>query len=388
VAAIKPFRGLRPRRELAQKIACPPYDVVSTEEARACAAGNPYCFFHVSRPEVGPLHGDEYETAAYNLQRFCEQRWLERDDSPKFYIYRQKMRRHEQTGVVAATSTDEYERGLIKKHELTRPDKEDDRTRHIAALDANDEPVFLTYRASRKIDPLVDELTRAAPEYDFAARDGVVHTFWVAPPDKSGEIEHAFNEIPALYIADGHHRIAAASRVRKMLGASADHFLAVIFPHDQVRILSYNRLVRDLNGFNRDEILRRLSAGFDVERTTRKEPALSGQFSMYLDHNWYALRAHTQDELDVTTLQENVLAPIFGIADPRTDSRVQFVGGIRGTDELEQRVDSGEYGAAFSLFPTRLEQLFAIADRGGVMPPKSTWFEPKLRSGLIVHPYE
>ena len=388
MAMLKPFRGLRPTTEIAHKMACPPYDVVSTGEAREYASGNRYCFFHISRPEIGPLHGSAHETAARNLQRFREERWLRQDDSPMFYIYREKMHGHEQTGVVAAASVDEYDRGLIKKHELTRPDKEDDRTQHIAALRANDEPVFLTYRAKRAIDALVATLTKVSPEYDFVTEDGVAHTFWGVPSESCDTIADALRTIPALYIADGHHRIAAASRVKKLLGACASHFLAVVVPHDQVQILAYNRVVRDLNGLDRDGFLQAVSRNFFLAPTPNRAPASSGNFSMYLDKKWYALRSKSSGAaLDVSVLQEQLLSPILGIGDPRIDSRIQFIGGIRGTEELERQVDSREYAVAFSLFPTRLEQLFATADAGGIMPPKSTWFEPKLRSGLIVHPF-
>jgi uncharacterized protein (DUF1015 family) len=389
MATLKPFRGLRPSSEIAPKMACPPYDVVSTEEARRYAAGNSCCFFHISRPEIGPLHGSEHETAARNLQRFRDNGWLRQDDSPTLYIYRQNMGQHEQTGVVAAVSVDEYDRGLIKKHELTRPDKEDERTQHIAALSANDESVFLTYRAKRTIGALIAELTRAQPEYDFVTEDGVAHTFWVASPQSCDAIVDAFRTVAVLYIADGHHRIAAASRVKKLLGDRASHFLAAIFPHDQIQILSYNRVARDLNGLDCDGLLQSVSRNFFIAPTPNKAPASSGNFSMYVDGKWYALRPkNSSAALDVSVLQEQLLSPILGIGDPRIDSRIQFIGGIRGTEELERMVDSREYAVAFSLFPTRLEQLFATADAGTIMPPKSTWFEPKLRSGLILHPYD
>ncbi|MGH8727203.1 MAG: DUF1015 domain-containing protein [Burkholderiales bacterium] len=390
MAALKPFRGLRPPKELAQQIASPPYDVVSTDEARAFAAGNPSCFFQVSRPEIGPLTGDEYETAARNLQRFHEERWMQRDEERTFYVYRQQISAHMQTGIVAAASVAEYDSGLIKKHELTRPDKEDDRARHIHALQANDEPVFLTYRADAEIDVLIAELTQTPPEYDFVSEDKVAHTFWIVPSGKSHEIEAAFEKVPTLYIADGHHRIAAASRVRKLVQGEGESgkFLAVAFPHDQVQILAYNRVVTELNGLSRDAFLDKLSGAFRVNPTTRKEPGTAGTFFMYLQKSWYEVRSDASShDLDVAILQERVLSPILGIGDPRTDSRIQFVGGIRGTQELEKLVDSGKHAVAFSLFPTSVEQLFSVADRGGIMPPKSTWFEPKLRSGLVVHPF-
>ena len=407
MAMLKPFRGLRPPRQLAHKVACLPYDVVSTHEARAFARGNEHCFFHVSRPEIGlPEGADEHSEQVYqlgrrNLQLFERRGWLSRDAEPSFYVYRQRLGDHVQSGLVAAASVDEYDRGLIKKHELTRPDKEEDRTRHIAALGGNDEPVFLTYRARGEIDSIVKRITSGPWEYDFTADDGISHTFWVAGGEWVSQITRLFENVPALYIADGHHRSAAASRARRLYAekgqspANANGFLSVIFPHDQVQILDYNRVVRDLHGLPAEEFLARIGRRFEVAKGSPEKPSSAHQFGMFLQGRWYRLTAKTEvlgstptEALDVSILQAHLLSPILGIGDQRTDKRIQFVGGIRGTAELERLVSSGEYQVAFALFPTSLEQLMDIADAGEIMPPKSTWFEPKLRSGLVLHIFE
>jgi uncharacterized protein (DUF1015 family) len=404
MALIKSFRGLRPPRELAQEVACLPYDVVSSEEARAFARGNEKCFFHISKPEIGLPEGvDEhseqvYELGQSNLKRFVQRGWLIRDAEPSLYLYRQKMGEHVQTGLVATASVDEYDRGLIKKHELTRPDKEDDRTRHIAALEGNDEPVFLTYRAHREIDALVEQIASRPPEYDFTAEDGISHTFWLTAGEWASRITRLFQNVQALYVADGHHRSAAASRARRLHAergqppAGSNGFLSVIFPHDQVQILDYNRVVRDLGGLTPDELLARIRRRFEITATDRKKPSAAHQFGMFLQGRWHLLSAKPEavgstpaEALDVSILQNHLLGPLLGVGDPRVDKRVQFVGGIRGTAELERLVSSGEYQLAFALYPTSLEQLMGIADAGGIMPPKSTWFEPKLRSGLVLH---
>jgi len=404
MAVLKPFRGLRPPRALVRSIASPPYDVVSTEEARSYAAGNEKCFFHISRPEVGlPAGTDEHSERVHqlglkNLRRFEAEGWLRRDAEPAFYVYRQRMGEHVQTGLVAAASVDEYDRGEIKKHELTRPDKEDDRARHIETLGGNDEPVFLTYRARAQIDAAIAEVTAGAPEYDFTAEDGVGHTFWVPPSAWGAKIEAAFLEVPSLYVADGHHRSAAASRVRRRyreLGrpvGEEERFLAVLIPHNQVQILPYNRAVADLRGLTVAQLLDRARAAFDVAATEEKSPAARHQFGMFVEGKWFRLtaKAHPPPQsparsLDVALLQDYLLGPVLGIGDPRIDKRVSFVGGIRGTGELERLVTSGAYQMAFSMYPTSVEDLIAIADAGEVMPPKSTWFEPKLRSGLVLH---
>lgn len=399
MALLMPFRGLRPPRDIAQRVACLPYDVVSTQEARLYARGNERCFFHISRPEIGlppdaDEHGGEvYELGAENLRRFERNRWLVKDAEPAFYVYQQKMGPHVQCGLVAAASVDEYDRGLIKKHELTRPDKEDDRTRHIAALGGNDEPVFLTYRAESAIDSLVSSIARGSPEYDFITEDGISHTFWIAPSSTTSELARQFQGIPALYIADGHHRSAAASRARRLLSSpGAGEFLTVIFPHDQMQILPYNRVIRDLRGMSSKVFLEQLRAHFEVEAAEQKSPSAAHQFGMFLQGNWYRLTARKHaigttptTSLDVSILQTHLLSPILGIGDPRTDARIQFVGGIRGMAELEKQVSSGGYEVAFAMYPTSLDQLMSIADAGEIMPPKSTWFEPKLRSGLVLH---
>jgi uncharacterized protein (DUF1015 family) len=404
MATLNPFRGLRPPPALARSIACLPYDVVNTEEARAYAAGNEKSFFHISRPEIGlPAGVDEHGEPVYqlglkNLRRFQAEGWLRQDSEPLFYVYRQKMGEHVQTGLVAAASVDEYENGLIKKHEHTRPDKEDDRARHIEVLGGNDEPVFLTYRARAEIDSAIAEVTSAKPEYDLTTEDGIAHTFWRVPRSRSQRIEALFREVPVLYIADGHHRSAAASRVRRRyreLGrppGGEERFLAVVFPHDQMQILPYNRAVTDLRGLTPAQLLEKVRGPFEVEATSKTTPSARHQFGMFLDGRWYQLTAKPSridksptGSLDVSILQDNLLGPILGIGDPRTDKRIHFVGGIRGTAELERVVGAGAYQVAFSMMATSLEQLMEIADAGQIMPPKSTWFEPKLRSGLVLH---
>ncbi|MBZ4422392.1 DUF1015 family protein [Myxococcus sp. RHSTA-1-4] len=400
---IRPFRGVRPPREGVEQLVVPPYDVVSTEEARAGASGNPRSFFRISRPEVDAAPGtDEHSGAVHalgrrNLEEFLSRGWLRQDARAGFYLYRQRMGDHVQTGVVAAASVAEYDAGLIKKHELTRADKEEDRTRHVDSLGGNDEPVFLTYRARAAIDACVSEGTREPPEYDFSTGDGIRHTFWCVRGDLNVRLSEAFAEVPALYIADGHHRSAAASRVhalREGRGAGGEHgrFLAVVFPHDQLRILDYNRVVKDLNGLSPEQFLHQLAERFEVTRGARKQPDREHRFGMYLDGVWYqltakpdALEATPTGVLDVNVLQRHVLGPLLGIGDPRADARIDFIGGIRGMEALERRVDSKAARVAFALYPTGLEQLMAIADAGDILPPKSTWFEPKLRSGLVLH---
>jgi uncharacterized protein (DUF1015 family) len=407
MAVLKPFKGLRPPKDKVLQVAAPPYDVVNAEEARAYAKGNPFSFFHVSRPEIDLPGVDEHTDAVYargreNLKAFVAQGLLKPDFTPRFYVYRQRMGTHLQVGLVAGASVEEYDRGLIKKHELTRADKEDDRTRHVDEMGANDEPVFLTYRADPRIDALIAEVTRGVPEYDFVTEDQIGHTFWVVSQDElNARLEEAFKSVPHLYIADGHHRSAAASRVRKLAQgrnrASPGHerFLAVVFPHDQMQILDYNRVVKDLHGRAPEQFLKLLEEKFTVAPSESKKPSKLHGFGMYLGKQWYALTAKPgtfastpTGVLDVSILQNNVLGPLLGIGDPRTDKRIHFVGGARGTAELEKLVDSGAYAVAFSMFPTSLEQLMSIADAGEIMPPKSTWFEPKLRSGLVVHAFE
>ncbi len=406
MSKVMPFAALRPPRNLAAAVAAPPYDVVNTQEARALAAGNAQSFFHVSRPEIGfpdgtDEHGDPvYQAAAVNLARFRSDGTLIQDTTPRFYAYRQRMGTHVQTGLVACASVAEYDAGTIKKHELTRADKEDDRTRHIDVLGGNDEPVFLTYRARADLDALLDAATRASPEYDFTTSDGIQHVLWVLDPQLNARIQEAFASIPALYIADGHHRSAAASRVsrlrhkRGLPAGEQDFFLSVIFPHNQMQILDYNRVVKDLHGHTHAAFLAALEKHFTVTPTTDKKPTRLHDLGMLLGGVWYRLTAREGSypntplgSLDVNILQSNVLGPLLGIGDPRTDKRISFVGGIRGMGELETLVQSGQYAVAFAMFPTTLDQLLAIADAGDIMPPKSTWFEPKLRSGLFLHQF-
>jgi uncharacterized protein (DUF1015 family) len=402
MALLRPFKGLRPPKNLAEQVAAPPYDVVSSAEARAYAEGNPRCFFHVSRPEIDLPGTDEHAPEVYtrglkNLQHFVADGTLKRDEQPRLYIYRQKMGAHTQTGVVAAASVAEYDGGKIKKHELTRADKEDDRTRHIDVLGANDEPVFLTYRARDPLDDAVEEICASPAEYDFASSDGVKHTLWLAPPALGQKVVDLFKGVDALYIADGHHRSAAASRVhalRRGRPGSHDAFLAVIFPHNQMQILPYYRLVKDLFGHSPQSLLAKIGEKFTVTKGGGQRPASLHQFGLFLDGEWYLLTAREGSwlkspvgQLDVSVLQTNLLGPLLGIGDPRTDKRIDFVGGIRGPEELERRVRSGSAQLGFTLFPTSLDQLIEIADANEIMPPKSTWFEPKLRSGLVVHEF-
>jgi uncharacterized protein (DUF1015 family) len=403
---LAPFRALRPPPELARAIASPPYDVVSSAEARALAAGNPKSFFRISRPEVDLApEVDEHSDLVHAqgrqaLDEFCRQGWLVLDDAPRFSLYRQKMGAHEQTGLVACASVEAYGRGDIKRHELTRPDKEDDRTRHIDALEANDEPVFLAYRARPSVDAVLRRGTERAPDVAFRSDDGVEHTVWVLPPRENGAIEAALSEVDALYIADGHHRSAAAARVEALRrargqgGGEAGWFLAVVFSHEALQILPYNRLVKELGPGGSTALLDGLRAMFDVTPAATPAPDGPHRLGLYLDGRWWRLTARPgtvpadrHAALDVSILQDRVLGPLLGIHDPRKDSRIEFVGGIRGTAELQARVDRGEAKAAFALWPTSMRELLAISDAGQIMPPKSTWFEPKLRSGLFLHPF-
>ena len=406
MATIKPFAALRPLPRLASQICELPYDVLSAEEARKFAAGNPLSFFHVSRPEVDLPPGTDanapgvYAKGRDNFQKLIRDGALQQDAQPFFYLYRQIMGRHSQTGIVAAASCEEYQRGIIKKHELTRLDKEDDRVRHIETLNAQTGPVFLTYRSQPSLD-LFKEAPRSAlnrkPDVDFIAADGVQHTAYTIKDGKTIElIQEVFESIPYLYIADGHHRSAAAARVfqsRKGAGGSGQ-FLAVIFPHDQMQILPYNRVLKDLNGHSPEQLLKKLQihSDFLISKSGSATPKGKCELGFYFQGKWRTLSIHpvksrmdAVENLDVTLLQKRILAPIFGIDDPRTSKRIHFVGGIRGTAELEKLVDSGEYACAFSMFPTGMDDLMAVADAGGIMPPKSTWFEPKLRDGMFCH---
>jgi uncharacterized protein (DUF1015 family) len=403
---IHPFRAVRPAPELAERVASVPYDVVSRSEAAELARGNPYSFLHVGRSDIDlPQDVDAYDPLVYaqarrSLDQFLAGGTLLREPVPSLYLYRQVMEGRGQVGVVGCVHIDDYEADVIRKHEKTRPDKEDDRTRHVLTLNANAEPVFLTYRAASQIEALVEPILQTPPLYDFTAPDDVRHTVWLVP-DSTPFID-AFRGVPHAYVADGHHRSASAWRAGKQIRARPPQhrgdgeynwFLAVLFPADQLRILPYNRVLRDLNGLGGAEVLARLAHIGRVWPTEDAHPPRPGTFCFYLRGGWYLLeldetsidRADPIGSLDVALLQERVLGPIFGIADPRTDKRIDFVGGIRGPKELERRVNSGEMAMAFSLYPTTLEQLMAVADAGKVMPPKSTWFEPKLCSGLFVH---
>ncbi len=404
MARLSPFRALRPPAALAARVASPPYDVVDAREARALAAGNADSFLRVSRPEIDLAAGvDEHAAEVYaqgrrNLEELTRRGVLVADPAPRLFVYAQQMGAHRQVGLVACASVDEYDRDLIKKHERTRADKEDDRVRHIDALSAHDEPVFLTYRARADVDALVAEVQRAAPEYDLVTADRVAHRLWVVPAPAAARLEALFREVPALYVADGHHRSAAASRVHAARrGQPGDHgqFLAVVFPHDQMQILAYNRLVRDPRRRSPAALLEALREILDVEPATSPAPDHPLAFGVYLGGRWW--HAHVRPgtfpgedpvaSLDCQLAQDQLLEPLFGIRDPRTSKDVDFVGGIRGHEELERRVDAEGWALALHLFPTRVEQVMSVSDAGKIMPPKSTWFEPKLRSGLFVHPF-
>jgi uncharacterized protein (DUF1015 family) len=404
MATLSPFRALRPPAALAARVASPPYDVVNTREARALAAGNADSFLRVSRPEIDlpegtDEHADEvYAQGAKNLAELVRRGVLVDEGAPRFYVYAQRMGSHRQVGLVACASVDEYDRDLIKKHEKTRADKEEDRVRHIDTLSAHDEPVFLTYRARADVDALVAGVQQAAPAYDLVTQDGVAHQLWVVPEGTGARLEALFREVPALYVADGHHRSAAASRVHaKRRGQAGDHgqFLAVVFPHDQMQILAYNRLVRDPQRRSPGQLLAVLQEILDLSPAVVPAPDHPLAFGIYLGGRWW--HAHVRPgtfpaedpvaSLDCQIAQDQLLEPLFGIRDPRTSKDVDFVGGIRGHEELERRVDQEGWALALHLFPTRVEQVMSVSDAGKIMPPKSTWFEPKLRSGLFVHPF-
>ena len=412
MSLIRPFRGLRPAPGKAGAVAAPPYDVLSSDEARVRAAGKPWSFLHISKPEIDlpreidPYAPEVYAKAAANLQKMLADGILQRDDSPCYYAYRLTMPAgdgdgpdHVQTGLVAAASVADYDSNRIRKHEFTRPDKEDDRVRQIDTLNAQTGPVLLAHPASPRADELVAAIAQGTPDADVTADDGIRHQIWVLrDPGRIADITAVFEVMPALYIADGHHRSAAASRVaaaRRRQGGleSAEAFLAVIFPHHQMKILDYNRVVRDLHGLDEQTLVERLATHFSVaDSSDRVHPARPGEFGMYIAGRWRKLTirhefvpADPVESLDVSLLSQYVLGPLLGIADLRRDKRIDFVGGIRGLGELERRVDSGEMAIAFALHPTRMDQLMAVADSNNVMPPKSTWFEPKLADGLVSH---
>ena len=413
MADLKPFKGYRPTAEYVKQVASPPYDVLSSAEAREMAKTNKYTFLHVVKPEIDlpvdtDVHGEEvYNMGAKNLKGLINDKILVRDESPCFYLYRQKMGDHVQTGLVAGSSVSEYKNNLIKKHEHTRKEKEDDRARHVEILNANTGPVFLTYHHVKEIDDFFGELTKNDPEFDFIADDGIQHVLWKVENEADvNKIKNLFKEVPALYVADGHHRSAAAMRVQERMekekanasqtgNETYNHFLTVIFPDDQMFIMDYNRCVKDLNGLEPDAIINEIKKCFDVNiidsaSAEDAKPKTRGQFAMYLDGSWYNLKVKSEfvpddpvTSLDTSILQNNVLDPVLGIDDPRTNNRIDFVGGIRGLKELVRRCEV-DCKIAFALYPTGIEQLLAVADAGKVMPPKSTWFEPKLRSGVVV----
>jgi uncharacterized protein (DUF1015 family) len=411
MSLIQAFRAYRPKPEFAARVASVPYDVINTAEARQLAEGNPYSFLHVCRPEIDlPVGIDEHEDRVYamgaaNLKKFIADGILAREAGDSLYVYQQRMGEHVQAGLVALCSVTEYEESRIKKHEFTRRDKEDDRTRHVSEQNANAEPVFLTYRAQTAIDAIVDAARASAPLYDIVTPDRIAHTVWrIADPATITRLIELFGGVEALYIADGHHRTASAVRYAQGCRARNPHptgkvpyesFMAVVFPHNQLKIFDYNRVVKDLNGLTPEQLLAKIGEKFEVSVASNRQPAQAASFGMYLQGKWYTLKARAGSypaddpikRLDVSILQDNLLSPVLGIHDQRTDKRIDFVGGIRGMDELERRVKEG-YAVAFSLYPTSLDQLIDVADAGEVMPPKSTWFEPKLRSGLLVRLYE
>jgi uncharacterized protein (DUF1015 family) len=406
MVTISPFKALRPEAQHAKNVASRPYDVLNSKEAKIEAQGNPYSFLHITKSEIDlpedmDIHSKKvYETAKENLDAFISRNVLFRESKPCYYIYQLIMNGLSQTGLVCGSSVDDYENDLVKKHEYTRPEKENDRINHIKITGAQTGNVFLAYRNVEEIDTLISKWKKDKnPVYDLVADDKVQHTIWIVNDNKVIDtITELFKTtVPCTYIADGHHRAASAAKVRKALGkkapAGADIFLTTLFPANQLKIMDYNRMVKDLNGMSTEEFLQKLAEKFSLEKTPEAvAPAQLHEFGLYLDKQWYRITAsegtYTTDPigvLDVTILQDNVLNPLLGISDPRTDKRIDFVGGIRGLGELEKRVDSGEMAVAFSLYPVSIQQLFDIADSGNVMPPKSTWFEPKLRDGLLTH---
>ncbi|MCK5832873.1 DUF1015 domain-containing protein [bacterium] len=408
---VRPFKGFRPKPEYAQNIASLPYDVLSSEEARAVAKDNPLSYLHVVKPEIDlpentDLYSDEvYKQGSINLKRLINAGYMCQDSQPRYYIYRQIMCDHTQVGLVALASVEEYDKDIIKKHELTRKKKEDDRTKHISTQNAQSGPVFLTYRHCDEIDRTIAEFIKKKATVDFVAEDGIRHTLWVIDdPSVETTIRNEFKKIEYIYVADGHHRSASASRVcAERKAQNQNHtgeeeynfFLSVIFPDNQMKILDYNRVVKDLVGLSKEDFIGKVTENFEIEKMGAKayRPKALHKFGMFLDGIWYKLTAKEGSfdasdpvkSLDVAILQENLLAPTLNIGDPRTDERVGFIGGIRGLGELEKLIDSKKWAVAFAMFPTGIDQLIAIADASKIMPPKSTWFEPKLRSGMVVH---
>lgn len=411
MSTLKPIAGYRPSAAEAKNVPSPPYDVLNTAEALELADGIPTSFLHVVRPEIDlpagtGLYSDEvYAKGAENLNKMIADGVLVKDQTPSLYIYRQVMGDHSQIGIVGGASVEEYRNNLIKKHELTRQDKEDDRTRHVDTMNANAGPVFLTYKADATIDSIVNKIvTEQTPDSDFVAADSIGHTLWKIEGETVEQITAQFDKIPALYVADGHHRSASAARVGEMrqaqnpdapANAPWNYFLAVCFPDNQLNCIDYNRVVLDLNGHSEEELIAKIAEKFDCEKTDSPAPSKCTEFGMYIDGQWYKLQAKAGtfpaedpvESLDVSILQNNVLRPLLDIQDPRVSKRIDFVGGIRGLKELERRVAT-DAKVAFALYPTTMEQLMNIADAGEIMPPKSTWFEPKLRSGMVVYKLE
>ncbi len=414
MAKVKPFKGVRPPKHLVEQVASRPYDVLNSEEARKEAEGNEKSLYHIIKPEIDFAPGfDEHDPAVYdkaveNYRKFRDMGWLVQDEKEKYYIYAQTMNGRTQYGFVVAAWVDDYMNGRIKKHELTRRDKEEDRMKHVRCNNANIEPVFFAFPDNPALQQIIDDVTAGQPEYDFVAPDGFGHTFWVIDdPDTIESITREFDRIPNLYIADGHHRSAAAALVgNEKAKSNPDHngdeeynyFMAVAFPASHLKIIDYNRVVRDLNGLSEDEFLDKVRVNFDVEEMGEDiyTPTKLHNFSLYLGGRWYSLTAKpgTYDDndpigvLDVTVSSDLILRDILGITDLRSDKRIDFVGGIRGLGELKRRVDSGEMKMALALYPVTMDQLIDIADSGNIMPPKTTWFEPKLRSGLVIHNLE
>lgn len=413
MAVIKPFKGLRPPQQIVEDLACLPYDVMNSEEATKMAEGKDNSLLHITRaeidcPEGTDIHSDEvYNKSVENFKKFQQKSWLVQDEDAKYYIYAQTMNGRTQYGIVGAAACEDYHNGIIKKHELTRPDKEEDRMILTRYLNANIEPVFFSYKAVPEIDAIVESIVKnQKADYDFVADDGFGHHFWaINDATVNQQVEELFaTKVPATYVADGHHRTAAAARIGLEKKAqnpnhtgqeSYNYFMAVHFPDNQLQIIDYNRVVKDLNGLSVDEFLQKLTAGFEIGKmgTEIYKPAKLHEMSMYLEGEWYKLTAKegTYDDtdpigvLDVTILSNQLLTPILDVQDLRTSKRIDFVGGIRGLGELKKRVDFGEMKVAFALYPVSMEQLIAIADSGNIMPPKTTWFEPKLRSGLVIH---
>lgn len=409
MAVIRPFQAFRPHERSAQLVASVPYDVVNKEEAAELAKGNPLSFLRITRSEIELKHevnaysSEVYQKAKSNFDRLKEEAPLIQESEPKLYIYKLTMGNHSQTGIAATFSVEDYNNDIIKKHEKTRKVKEDDRTNHIVTTEAQTGPVFLTYKGSAEVDKIINEtMKKNSPVYDFTAADGIKHQMWIMPAETANVVVDEIAKVKNLYIADGHHRAASASRAQKVKkelnpnhtgDEEYNYFLAVLFPADQLRIMPYNRVVHDLHRADKDQFIEKVKSNFTVEETSSVKPSSKKTFAMYIDKKWYLLKPNGNvkpgttvgDNLDVSILQNYLLHPVLGIEDPRTDNRIDFIGGIRGTEELEKLVDSGKAAVAFSMYPVTLDDLINISDAGEIMPPKSTWFEPKLRDGLLVH---